>query len=52
MAWGRMFCLGLVEISSLVFLVLFKHSMLAESSVSFLGGLWSKRYCGHKGCNL
>ena len=51
-AWGRTFCLGLVEISSLVFLVLFKLSMLAESSVSFLVSLWSKRYCGHKGGNL
>ena len=44
-AWGRMFCLRLAEISSLVLLVLFKDKMQAESRVSSLVGLYSKRYC-------
>ena len=39
-AWGgRKYCLGLTEISSLVFLVLFKDGMQGEATVSSLGGL-------------
>ena len=36
---GRKYCLGLTEISSLVFLVLFKDGMQGEATVSSLGGL-------------
>ena len=36
------------KVSSLVFLVLFKDGTQAESRVLSLGGLRSKRCCGHK----
>ena len=47
-AWDGKSRFGLAEISSLVFLVLFKDETQGESSVSSLGGLWSKRCCDHK----
>ena len=46
--WDGKSCFGLAEISSLVFLVLFKDETQGESSVSSLGGLRSKRCCDHK----
>ena len=48
MAWGRKSYLGLTEILSLVFLVLFKDEAQGESRVSSLSGLWSKTCRGHK----
>ena len=48
MAWGRKCCLELAEISSYVFLILFKDEMQGGSRISSCGGLQSKRCCGHE----
>ena len=48
-AWGGNSCFSLAEISSLVFLVLFKEGTQSKFRVSSLGGLWNKRRCDHKG---
>lgn len=48
MAWGRKCCLELAEISSDVFLILFKDEMQGGSRISSCGGLQSKRCCGHE----
>ena len=48
-AWGENSCFSPAEISSLVFLVLFKERTQSKFRVSSLGGLWSKRCCDHKG---
>lgn len=41
-AQGRKCCLGLVEISSFAFLILFKDGIQDESRFSSFGCLWSK----------
>ena len=46
-AWCIKFCLGLAEISSFAFLVLFKDGTRGETRVSSFVGLWSKRCCDH-----
>ena len=47
-AWGGNFLFSLAEISSLVFLVLFKERKQGELRLSSLDGLWSRRCCDHK----
>ena len=46
---GRKSRFGRDEISSLLFLVLFKDGTQGESRASFMGGLRSERWCDHKG---
>ena len=48
-AWGENPCLSLPQISSLVFLVLFKEGTQGEFRFSSLAYLWRKRHCDHKG---
>ena len=42
MAQGKKCCLGLAEISSFAFLILFKDGTQGESRFSSFGFLWSK----------
>ena len=46
--WSAIIVGSLAEISSLVFLVLFKERKQGELRVSSLDGLWSRRCCDHK----
>ena len=48
-AWNRKPCLELAEISSFMFLVLFKDATQNKCRISYFGCVQSKRCCGHEG---